>query len=99
MTKRQIGSLTVQFDSEIPAAYIYLPGSDGAKSKKTKQVSPGIIVDFNSHGKPLGIELLGHVDLDFVFNELSNRYEVLELKQLEHKRHILEEILSSPIHH
>lgn len=93
----KIGSLTVQFDSEIPAAYIYFREPGAFKSKKTKQVSPGIIVDFDAKGKPLGIELLGHVNLDFLFGPLAD--EIQEIKQLEHRRHIIEEILSAPVSH
>ena len=69
----KVGSLTVQFDSEIPAAYIYLRDHGPTRSKKTKQVSPGIIVDYDSKGRPGGIELLGRVDFAFLFGTFADQ--------------------------
>lgn len=39
------------------AAYLYLPRQPGEKSCKTSKANPGLIVDFNESGKPIGIEI------------------------------------------
>lgn len=39
------------------AAYLYLPRQAGEKAFRTSQLDLGMIVDFNQHGKPIGIEL------------------------------------------
>lgn len=39
------------------AAYLYLPRLPEDKSARTKRVEPGLIVDFTSSGKPIGIEI------------------------------------------
>lgn len=39
------------------AAYLYLPRQSGEKSHRTSKVDPGMIVDFNESGKPIGIEI------------------------------------------
>jgi len=39
------------------AAYLYLPRSEGQKSYRTKELSPGLMVDFSRSGTPIGIEM------------------------------------------
>ena len=39
------------------AAYYYLPRSRGDKSHRTAQMKPGLVVDFNRSGRPIGIEI------------------------------------------
>ena len=39
------------------AAYLYLPRKPGEKSHKTSKANPGLIIDFNERGKPIGIEI------------------------------------------
>lgn len=39
------------------AAYLYLPRDAGAKSQETRRVEPGLVVDFDRNGQPIGIEL------------------------------------------
>lgn len=39
------------------AAYLYLPRRAGDKSYRTRQVEPGMVVDFTRGGKPIGIEI------------------------------------------
>ncbi len=39
------------------AAYHYLPRSSGAKSDHTRQVDPGLVVDFGQDGRAIGIEI------------------------------------------
>jgi uncharacterized protein YuzE len=39
------------------AAYYYLPRPLGEKSYRTMRVEPGLVVDFNRGGKPIGIEI------------------------------------------
>lgn len=39
------------------AAYLYLARDPGEKSCRTKRVEPGMVIDFNSTGRPIGIEL------------------------------------------
>jgi hypothetical protein len=39
------------------AAYLYLPRSAEQKSFRTKELSPGLLVDYSRSGTPIGIEL------------------------------------------
>jgi hypothetical protein len=39
------------------AAYFYLPRSPSAKSYRSERVEPGLVIDFNRRGKPIGIEI------------------------------------------
>ena len=39
------------------AAYYYLPRARRAKSVRTRQVEPGLVIDYASDGQPLGIEI------------------------------------------
>jgi len=39
------------------AAYYYLPRPDSQKSVRTRQIEPGLIVDFGANGRAMGIEI------------------------------------------
>lgn len=39
------------------AAYYYLPRRPGDKSYRTALAEPGLVVDFDRRGKPIGIEI------------------------------------------
>lgn len=39
------------------AAYYYLPRRPGQKSYRTVRVEPGLVIDFNRRGRPIGIEI------------------------------------------
>lgn len=39
------------------AAYLYLPRRPGDKIYSTTHAEPGLIIDFNRSGKPIGIEI------------------------------------------
>ncbi len=39
------------------AAYLYLPRKSQDKSYKTKRAEPGLVIDFNRSGAPIGIEI------------------------------------------
>ena len=39
------------------AAYYFLPRRDGDRSVRTERVSGGLVVDFASDGRPIGIEI------------------------------------------
>lgn len=39
------------------AAYLYLPRSPGDKSHRITQIAPGMIIDYNTTGQPIGIEI------------------------------------------
>jgi hypothetical protein len=39
------------------AAYYYLPRRAGQRSYRTRETSPGILVDYTRSGTPIGIEL------------------------------------------
>ena len=45
------------------AAYLYLPRSPGDKSDRTSKADPGLVIDFNSGGKPIGIEITAPAQL------------------------------------
>ena len=39
------------------AAYLYLPRTAADKSHRSERVEPGLVIDFNRGGKPIGIEI------------------------------------------
>lgn len=39
------------------AAYLHFSRRPGEKSYRSKRVEPGLVIDFNRNGKPLGIEI------------------------------------------
>jgi hypothetical protein len=39
------------------AAYLYLPRSSGDKSQRVEPAGPGLLVDYNAAGQPIGIEI------------------------------------------
>ncbi len=39
------------------AAYLYLPRTSHDKSYRTQRAAPGLVIDFNRNGKPIGIEI------------------------------------------
>lgn len=52
------GYLEVTFRHGRPfAAYLYLPRADEAKSYRTRRAEPGLVIDFDRSGKPIGIEI------------------------------------------
>jgi uncharacterized protein YuzE len=58
------------------AAYLYLPRDPGDKSHRTSMADPGLVVDYNKDGKPIGIELTAPTKvtlsiLNRVLNELG----------------------------
>ena len=46
------------------AAYLYLPRSTGAKSHRTVEARPGILVDYDATGVPIGLELTAPAHTD-----------------------------------
>ncbi len=63
------------------AAYLYLPRDAGDKSCRTSKADPGLIVDWNDSGKPIGIEITAPLRLTVVaINELLGE---LGLAQME----------------
>ena len=64
-----------------PAAYLYLPRNPGDKSCRTSKADPGLIVDWNEDGKPIGIEITAPARLTVAaINELLGK---LGLAQME----------------
>lgn len=56
------------------AAYYYLPRRDGDRSVRTERVSGGLLVDFSSDGRAIGIEIPSPSRLDLSgLNDLLGR--------------------------
>ena len=90
-----MGSLTIQFDTAIPAVYVYLRDPQGFKSHKSKEVGKGVIVDLDSVGNLIGVELLGPGSLKIVLEKVVAQFRAPALKQLESKRRVIEELLAA----
>jgi uncharacterized protein YuzE len=45
------------------AAYLYLPRGPSDKSYRTERAAPGLVIDFNRSGKPIGIEITAPANL------------------------------------
>ncbi len=60
--------MNVRYDPKADAAYIYLTENKGSSSNsktkvaETKELSDEIFVDYDSEGRPLGIEIIGVKD-------------------------------------
>ncbi len=48
------------------AAYFYLPREKRSKSVRTRRVDPGMIVDLDARGQPIGIEITAPEQLTLV---------------------------------
>jgi hypothetical protein len=46
------------------AAYFYLPRLDGDSSARTEPAAGGLVVDYSSDGRPIGIEITAPSRLD-----------------------------------
>jgi uncharacterized protein YuzE len=60
------------------AAYLYLPRQPDDKSHRTSRVEPGLVIDFNQSGSPIGIEITAPTKitvgaLNKVLQELGQR--------------------------
>ena len=64
------------------AAYYYLPRRPTDKSRRTKRVEPGLVIDFARGGKPIGIEILAPDKLTLrTFNRVLRELGYPPLKQ------------------
>jgi Protein of unknown function (DUF2283) len=48
------------------AAYLYLPRRPTDKSWRTERTAPGLVIDFNRSGNPIGIEITAPAKLSAV---------------------------------
>ena len=46
------------------AAYLYLPRAPGAKSARTVEARPTVLVDYAASGEPIGIEMTAPASVD-----------------------------------
>jgi uncharacterized protein YuzE len=64
------------------AAYLYLPRRPGERSYRTSKAGPGLIVDFNRAGKPIGIEITSPAKLSIVaLNKVLRELGVAPVKR------------------
>ena len=94
MKEASVRSVTIQFDTRIPAVYLYLRDPESFTSCKSRQIRPGVIVDLDAIGDPIGIELLGPQDLEAVLQQAIPAEHTEIIRQLDSKRKIIESILS-----
>jgi hypothetical protein len=47
----------------LPAAYLCLPRQSVEKSHRTAKAAPGLVIDFNRRGNPIGIEIMAPIEL------------------------------------
>ena len=50
--------MRTSYDPEADAMFIWF-GPEGVKSTETEEVAPGIMLDFDSDGRVIGVEVLG----------------------------------------
>lgn len=93
----EVESLMIQIDMLEPLVFVFLGDVPRMKIRKSTRIAPGIIANVNSRGRLVALELLGPVDLDYVMNEVADRFDAPQLGQLERRRHAIEEVLSSPV--
>lgn len=49
--------ITTSYDPEVDALFVRF-GADGAVSVRTDEVAPGVMIDFDAAGNPIGVEVL-----------------------------------------
>lgn len=49
--------IKTSYDPEADAMFIWL-GPEGAKATETREISPGVMLDYDGEGRLLGIEVL-----------------------------------------
>lgn len=86
-------SLTLQIDTSVPAIFVLLGDPSKMRFAKSIRIAPGVIANLSRNGRLMALELIGPVDLDFVIDEVSRRYDTPELAQLEARRHVIDEVL------
>lgn len=89
-----MGSLTVQWDLRIPALYVYLQDPTHFRAARSKKVGEGVVIDFDTRGRPIGVEMLGKGSLDVVLKQIVQKYHVPQLRQLESRRDLLRRLLA-----
>lgn len=52
-------AVTITYDAEAEAAYVYLVPQDEAHSARTQELSDSVNVDYDASGNVIGVELLG----------------------------------------
>lgn len=63
------------------AAYYHLRRGPGQKSFKTRRVEPGMVIDFNRSGEPIGIEITAPSKLTLTaFNDVLRELGLPPLK-------------------
>ncbi len=90
-----VTSLTVQFDTQIPAIYVYLRDPKGFRAARSLEVGPGVVADLDTNGKLIGVELLGPGSLEVVFKKVMRRFKAPQLRQLHHRERMIKELLKS----
>lgn len=59
------------------AAYLYLPREPTDKSYRTERVEPGLVIDYNRRGKPIGVEITAPTKLSVpALNRVLRRLRV-----------------------
>ena len=59
------------------AAYYHLSRRPGEKSYRTEKAEPGLVIDFNRRGKPIGIEITAPGKLSAVaLNRALRRFDL-----------------------
>lgn len=49
--------MRTSYDPEADAMFLWF-GPEGIKSTRTEEVAPGIMLDFDDHGRVIGVEVL-----------------------------------------
>lgn len=80
------------------AAYLYLEKGTDVRAVKTERATPGLIVDYNEKGKPVGLEIVSQMkvntsQINKVLRSLSistvSDTELAPLKVVQHGAHSL----------
>ncbi len=75
--------LEITFRQGVPlAAYYYLPRRPGERSFRSRRVEPGMVIDFNRTGRPIGIEITAPSKLTLsAFNRVLRELGLAPLKR------------------
>jgi len=64
------------------AAYLHLPRQPSDRSHRTGKAEPGLVIDFNRRGKPIGIEITAPTKLSLAaLNRVLRRFGLPPVKR------------------
>lgn len=87
-------SISVYFD--VPSVYVYLRDREHFKVARSKRIGRGLVLDFDSDRRLIGVSMLEPAALNLVFKQVVSKYPgARALNYLKSKREIIEKAFAA----